>query len=323
MIVFFNMSLLSWEGIKEQMISTCTDFTYMQYLNEIYDIFLEHYVFVNETLTITSMDLWSTTYMSSIYIYINLLVVSLLLYYISIFGYMIWSNIQFGQFIFTVNYNYLGEIEGEYGAVEDYLGYLMGLLLLVFWYYLFTLFLHYIWEHYLHTLLVGWVFLICLTWLLPFTTLGNFGLGFSSYVRGAGKSAMVIIEVLLDYIAVSVIFIRFFIQNIRFLLIFLAYFELFEFLNLQLYFNSAYFSTSLFEYKNWYRGGEYTLTLFVEFFFNLIWLGILYFYYTIHLTILYLVQIGIYFLLSFWLFGFLFTSFTLIPLEKHFLLKRL
>jgi hypothetical protein len=45
---------------------------------------------------------------------------------------MIWSNIQHGQFIFTINYGYLGEVEGEYGAVEDYLGYLMGLLLLVF-----------------------------------------------------------------------------------------------------------------------------------------------------------------------------------------------
>lgn len=37
-------------------------------------------------------------------------------------------------------------------------------------------------------------------------------------------------ECLLDLIAMLVVFIRFLIQNIRFVLIFLAYFELFEFL---------------------------------------------------------------------------------------------
>lgn len=278
-------------------------------------------MFINEVLVIASVEFLNNTYTSSIYTYTYLLIVVLFLYYVLVFGYTLWSNIQYGQFIFTINYGYLGEIEGEYGANEDYLGYLMGLLLLVFWYYLFTLFLHYIWEYYLHSILVGWVFLICLTWLLPFTTLGNFGLGFASYVRGAGKGVAVGIEVLLDYIAVSVIFIRFFIQNIRFLLIFLAYFELFEFLNLQVYFNSIYFGTSLFAYKSW-CGGSYTGVLFLELFFNLVWVGVLYFYYVIHLTILYLVQIGIYFLLSFWLFGFLFTSFTLTPLERHFLVKR-
>ena len=62
----------------------------------------------------------------------NLLLVSLSIYYIIMFSYIFWSNVQYGQFIFTINYSYLGEIEGEYGASEDYLGYLMGLLLLVF-----------------------------------------------------------------------------------------------------------------------------------------------------------------------------------------------
>lgn len=316
-----TMSLLSWESIKIPMVGALSQ-TYIQQLSEVYDIFLGHYIFVNEILSIDSVEFLNKTYAGSIYIYTSLLIIVLLLYYISLFSYILWSNVQYGQFVFSINYSYLGEIEGEYGASEDYLGYLMGLLLLVFWYYLFTLCLHYIWERYLQSILVGWVFLICLTWLLPFTTLGNFGIGFASYVRGAGKSSIVGVEVLLDYIAVSVIFIRFFIQNIRFLLIFLAYFELFEFLNLQLYFNSLHFTTTVFKYEGWVQG-NFTVFLFLELLFNFIWLGILYFYYVIHLTILYLVQIGIYFLLSFWLFGFLFTSFILLPLERHFLFKRL
>ena len=77
------------------------------------------------------------------------------------------------------------------------------------------------------------------------------------------------VEVLLDYIAVSVIFIRFFIQNIRFLLIFLAYFELFEFLNLQLYFNSLYYTMTVFKYEGWAQG-NFTVFLFLELLFNFI-----------------------------------------------------
>ena len=89
-------------------------------------------MFVNEILSIGSVEFLNKTYTGSIYIYSSLLIIVLLLYYISLFSYILCSNVQYGQFIFSINYSYLGEIEGEYGASEDYLGYLMGLLLLVF-----------------------------------------------------------------------------------------------------------------------------------------------------------------------------------------------
>jgi hypothetical protein len=60
--------------------------------------------------------------------------------------------------------------------------------------------------------------------------LTSFGLAAGSYIRGVGKSGQIVFECLLDLIAMLVVFIRFLIQNIRFVLIFLAYFELFEFL---------------------------------------------------------------------------------------------
>ena len=63
------------------------------------------------------------------------------------------------------------------------------------------------------------------------------GLAFSHYVRGAGNSSNFLFETLLDFIAVSVIFIRFFIQNIRFILIFFAFFELYEYVYLSLNLN--------------------------------------------------------------------------------------
>ena len=65
---------------------------------------------------------------------------------------------------------------------------------------------------------------------LPSTLVINLGVTYSHYLRGAGRSNSLFIEVLLDLIGTFVIFIRFSVQNIRFILIFLAYFELYEFI---------------------------------------------------------------------------------------------
>ena len=48
------------------------------------------------------------------------------------------------------------------------------------------------------------------------------------YVRGAASSSNLIAEAFFDIIGVIIIFARFIVQNIRFLLVFVAFFELFE-----------------------------------------------------------------------------------------------
>jgi|GEM_PF-5723995 len=48
------------------------------------------------------------------------------------------------------------------------------------------------------------------------------------YVRGAASSSNLIAEAFFDIIGVIIIFTRFVVQNIRFLLVFVAFFELFE-----------------------------------------------------------------------------------------------
>ena len=49
---------------------------------------------------------------------------------------------------------------------------------------------------------------------------------------------------------------------------------------------------------------------------------LMYIYYLGHLTILFLMQLSIYFMLSFWLFFFLYTSFLSNPDEKYFTVIR-
>lgn len=57
---------------------------------------------------------------------------------------------------------------------------------------------------------------------------------FVQYVRGSGRTTNVLFEIMLDIVSVSIIMIRFFIQNIRFIFIFMAFFELYEFIYFKL-----------------------------------------------------------------------------------------
>ena len=121
------------------------------------------------------------------------------------------------------------QTEHELGAVEDYLPFLFYFILFIVWFLGFTLFAHAVVGRALHWVVGVWVCLIILTLILPGSVLASFGLVAGSYIRGAGKSGQIVFECMLDLIAMLVVFIRFLIQNIRFVLIFLAYFELFEF----------------------------------------------------------------------------------------------
>jgi hypothetical protein len=58
------------------------------------------------------------------------------------------------------------------------------------------------------------------------------GLYYSQYVRGASRSTNIIFEVLLDFLAILTLTVRFAIQNVRFIMIFSAFFELYEYIYL-------------------------------------------------------------------------------------------
>ena len=111
-------------------------------------------------------------------------------------------------------------------------------------------------------------------------------------------------------------------QNIRFLFIFLAFFELYEFIALK--FDpelTNYLVEGLNSNDKLQRGVAtqwQTLQLITTFILQ--WIS--YLYYLGHLTILFVVQLGVYFVLSFWLFFFLYTTFLLQPVEKYFFYQR-
>jgi hypothetical protein len=63
---------------------------------------------------------------------------------------------------------------------------------------------------------------------IPVNLFIDYGFYFFSYVRGSASGGNFIKELLFDLISTFTIFIRFIIQNIRFLFIFSAIFELLE-----------------------------------------------------------------------------------------------
>ena len=230
------------------------------------------------------------------------------------------KDITSGKDNFLANYVHLDDLEEEVGSIDDGAYYIIFFMLLIGWFYYFTVFARFfIIKHQLFILTIFMIILLSGV-VVPSALLGQMGLQFTQFVRGSGRSANIIFETILDAVAVSVIMIRFFVQNIRFVFIFLAFFELYEFiLDLTLVnpltLNCRVSWSDAVAHIHQHGPATYIfIKLFVTWFQYLYYLG--------HLTILFMIQLGIYFVLSFWLYFFLYTTFFLESQEKYFFIKR-
>lgn len=222
---------------------------------------------------------------------------------------------------FSDFFSFLSDCDDEVGSIDDILFYSLLFVCIIIWFFMFTIFSMYSFNS------VGWVvavlnLIFVIAILTPMHVMYSFGLSFPMYIRGAGRTSSFIAETFLDFVAIGVMFARFLIQNVRLLLIFIAFFELFELIyqNCDLSFVASLESlvsfntstTSLFLNNYWYDWfGDFlvtTLTLT---------------YYWGHLVYTFIGQLMNYFLLSFYLFYFLYTSFVLEQHEVYFLRERM
>ncbi len=254
------------------------------------------------------------------YIVASFWVIALALYLL-LAGARIVANIASGRDNFFTNYAYFDDWEEELGSLDDatYYGLLFGLV--VIWFYYFTLVSSYIILNNLSWIIAIFTIILTSGILVPAAVLKHMGIHFVQYVRGSGRSTSLVFETVLDFVSVSVIMIRFFIQNIRFLFIFFAFFELYEYAFDKL---DVIFAHTLGSAVTWegFWGGHYTGWYVHELFSQILIQWFTYLYYLGHLTLLFIVQLSIYFVLSFWLFFFLYTTFLLQPHEKYFFYKR-
>ena len=122
----------------------------------------------------------------------------------------------------------LHESEKEVGQVDDIFQFIILFLVTMFSFILGSVGLFFFLNNTFIWPLVAILLISFLILTTPLNLLLDFGISFVTYVKGTGTSSVLFKEVLFDIISTFIIFIRFLIQNIRFLFIFLAIFELFE-----------------------------------------------------------------------------------------------
>ena len=207
--------------------------------------------------------------------------------------------------------------EQEYGSFDDF-QFLLIFMIYVFSWFCWVLFTWY----FLNLNSSSWIILLVIIMTvailtIPYQLLINFGSTFIMYVRGAASSSNLVVESLFDLIGIVIVFSRFIIQNGRLVLVFGAYFELFEWVLMSPEFNSIISSISykVFLDTTFLQSNCTSMITFSILLFKLI---LIYLYNLLHLIVISFMQIGIYLMISFWLFFFLYTSFSKLNTEVYF-----
>lgn len=229
---------------------------------------------------------------------------------------------QYGFNFFFNYFKILSDLgEQEYGSYDDFKFFLFFLVQMFMW-YCWVLFIGFTFSVQSESRLMLLTLTIMLTILtIPTRLLWDFGLAFGMYVRGAASSSNLIVEAFFDIIGVIIIFTRFIVQNIRFLLVFVAFFELFEWAATNI--DPNVIIEAFTDLKNVL---PLTLTGDTDNAFKIIIIflksTLIYLYHLLHLIIVSFMQIGVYLMVSFWLFFFLYTSFFKVTTENYFSVKR-
>lgn len=241
-------------------------------------------------------------------------------YYIFFYAYKLVANVAGNQDLFSTIFDYFSETEEEIGSLDDFLVY--GLIYLTIAVsFLLTIFFVFFFKTSTF-LIILFNFILLVPALVPTFVIKSYGWGFLQYLRGVTRTSSMLFESFLDLVSTISMYLRFFIQNIRFFFIFLAFFECYEFIYVTLvrdfsFINVTCLNFDLSNYSLFFTElNEAVITTL------LIKLALL-LYYVGHLSITFVAQIANYFVLSFWLFFFLYTSFSYEKGESYFLNQRL
>lgn len=241
-------------------------------------------------------------------------------YYIFFYAYKLVANVAGNQDLFSTIFDYFSETEEEIGSLDDFLVY--GLIYLTIAVsFLLSIFFVFFFKTSTF-LIILFNFILLVPALVPTFVIKSYGWGFLQYLRGVTRTSSMLFESFLDLVSTISMYLRFFIQNIRFFFIFLAFFECYEFIYVTLardfsFINVTCLNFDLSNYSLFFTElNEAVITTL------LIKLALL-LYYVGHLSITFVAQIANYFVLSFWLFFFLYTSFSYEKGESYFLNQRL
>lgn len=295
------------------------------YLDLYYDVLLQnnlsYLLIINDNTSVSFVNFNLLTIFKN-FIKLNIfLFIIYLIFFISYIENYIQQLISMNSFtkLFILN-----ESEKEVGPVDDFFFFAV-LFILTLTSFIISSFIVILLNSSIFTWAFGSLLLISVLILtVPVNLFLDFGISFFVYIRGSASSSNLVKELLFDIISTFTVFIRFVIQNIRFLFIFSAIFELLEWIfsnNSSLFLINYYSNHNIFinfNVSDYFYSNKNVNLLII----NTVLFIILYLYYFLHLLFLLLVQITIYIGISIWLFFFLYSTKFLGKYEKYFIFKK-
>jgi hypothetical protein len=218
-------------------------------------------------------------------------------------------------------FNVTIEAEEEIGSIDDML--LASVILLYIFLWFFWI---YSWSSFsimpqLTMTIYLFPFLYFIILLIPFSLLYDYGAYFLTYLNGVGKSSVLMIELLFDYIAVSIFYLRLMVQNVRLIFMLFTYSELHELvvfytIDKNLFLNNESFTDAWDKTKTVFNSSSLFLI------FNLPAYLLNWLYELFHTFFMVIFQFVAFFAMIFWLFLFLYTMFVAELQESYFYHKR-
>lgn len=220
-----------------------------------------------------------------------------------------------------ISANLLVESEKEIGSLDDMI---LGLLILayIFGWYVYI----YAWTVIstfpeIAMIFYSFPFLYYIIISMPTYLLYDFGIYFLTYLRGAGTTSLLAMELMYDYIAFLAFYIRLMVQGVRLVLMIFTYISLHDLIiffdfDLKLFTGFELIWEDLANFNG-------TLNSFSYFFFFIVPIKIIYWLYELfHTFFVVTAQFVAFFAMVFWLFLFLYTMFVLEKHENYFTEKR-
>lgn len=214
---------------------------------------------------------------------------------------------------YNVVANYLVESEKELGSLDDMFVGISILICIYGWFFFSTFFFNFFSNISLSHLYVGFPLFLFIVLGMPTNMLWNYGILYPVFLRGSSNTTILSLEFMYDILATGIMYIRLIVQNVRFLLMFFAFFECYEFfLNTMFITRSYYF----------YTPTDFSINSFFMFFSSLVNFIIFYVYNIGHLLYTIISHFFAYLVLVFWFFSFLYTTFFEEKIEVYFKSKR-
>lgn len=218
-------------------------------------------------------------------------------------------------------FNVTIEAEEEIGSMDDMLLTSVILIYIFFWFFWI-----YSWSSLsitpqLSMSIYLFPFLYFIIFFIPTSLLYDFGSYFLTYLNGVGKSSVLLIELLFDYIAASIFYLRLMVQNVRLVFMLFTYAELHESIafytvDKNLFISNESFVDAWDKDKTIFNSSSYFLVFSLPLFL-IKWL-----YDLFHTFFMVIFQFIAFFAMIFWLFLFLYTMFVAETQENMFNYKR-